>query len=143
MRPLSRICMTSEATARACNLAAAIWSAESSLLPATVRALIVHSADWTKAMVEQFANLDERIAIAGMGVPDPFLAVACAADRATVVFEDTMPNAVAVRTPQKQPLPADLVSSGEKHLRRVVKFFRLPVPEEALLADPQRTVELR
>jgi hypothetical protein len=142
-RPLSRICMTSEATARAGGLAASIWTAEPTLLPATVRGLIVHASTWTSAMVEQFPNTEERLAICGLGVPDPELAVACATDRATVVFEDDMPNAFPTKEPKKEPPKTTRGTPTVTKLRRVVKFFRLPVPEDLLLDDPRRQVELR
>lgn len=142
-RPLSRICMTSEATARACRLAATIWGAEPDLRPATVRGLIVHASSWTVPMHAQFDQVDERLAICGLGVPDPDLAVQCARDRATLVFEDEMPNAVATRERKKKPPKTTRGTPTEKKLKRVVKLFRLPVPEELLLEDPKRVVELR
>ncbi len=142
-RPLSRICMTSEATARAGGLAASIWAAEPSLLPASLRGLMVHASTWTKELAKQFPNIDERLAICGLGVPDPALAMACATDRATVVFEDDMPNAVPTKQPKKTPPRTKRGTPTETKLRRVVKFFRLPVPEDLLLDDPSRQVELR
>ena len=123
--------MTSEATARAGALAASIWAVEPSLLPATVRGLIVHASTWTAAMAKQFRNPDERLAICGLGVPDPELAVACATDRATVVFEDGMPNAVPTKQPKKSAPKTSRGTPTETKLKRVVKFFRLPVPEDS------------
>ncbi len=140
-KPLSRICMTSEATARATRLAANIWGVEPDLRPATVRALIVHSSSWTSAMLEQFSNVDERLAICGLGVPDAALAMACATDRATIVFEDEMPNAVPTQQPKKKPPKRG--AQTEKKLKRVVKFFRLPIPEALLLEHADKEVELR
>jgi hypothetical protein len=142
-KPLSRICMTSEATARAGGLAASIWAAEPGLQAATVRGLIVHSSAWTPTMLQQFPNKEERLAICGLGVPDPELALACARDRATVVFEDRMPNAVPTKQPKKGPTRAAGKTPTETKLKRVVKYFRLPVPENLLLDDPSRQVELR
>lgn len=138
--PLGSICQTSEATSRAAHLAASVWRADPTLRPATVRGLIVHSASWTPAMAEQFDNLDERLAICGWGVPDHEFAIACATDRATVIFEDVMPNAVRITQPKKGD---GNEGKEETKFKRVVKLFRLPVPEELLLADPKRRVELR
>jgi hypothetical protein len=142
-KPLSRICMTSEATARAARLAALIWRTEPGLKPATVRGLVVHAASWSSAMESQFKQLDERLAICGLGVPDTDLAMRCATDRATVVFEDTMPNAVVTEVPKKETPKTKRGAGTQKKLTRVVKFFRLPVPEDLLLDDPEREVELR
>jgi hypothetical protein len=135
--------MTSEATARAGGLAASIWTAEQSLLPAAVRGLMTHASTWTAEMTKQFPNKDERLAICGLGVPDAELALACAADRATVIFEDSMPNAVPTEQPKKAPPKTARGKATERKLKRVVKFFRLPVPEELLLDDPHRQAELR
>ena len=93
-------------------------------------------------MVEQFPNIDERLALCGWGVPDAEFASACATDRATVVFEDEMPNAVRV-IERKQRDSGDNSDETEIKFKRRVKLFRFPVPEELLLADPNRRVELR
>jgi hypothetical protein len=142
-KPLAGICMTSEATARAARLAAGIWTVEPRLRAATVRALIVHSSSWTARMVEQFSNIDERLAICGLGVPDPNLAMACASDRATVIFESEMPNTVPTDVPRKDMAKGSRGNATERKLKRVVKFFRLPVPEDLLLRHPDQNVELR
>jgi hypothetical protein len=142
-RPLAQICATSEATARASRLAASVWARDPELSPAAVRGLLVHSSSWTETMVTQFPNIDERLAICGLGVPNAELATACASDRATVVFEDRMPNAVLVEQTKPKPPKTDRGSLTELKLKRVVKFFRFPVPESVLLEDPDRVVELR
>jgi hypothetical protein len=142
-KPLGSICQTSEATARGARFAASVWQAEPNLRPATVRGLLVHAASWTPAMHEQFPNLDERLAICGWGVPDLEFASACATDRATVIFEDEMPNAVRVVEPKKQTGTSADSNATETKFKRVVKLFRFPVPEDVLLADPDRIVELR
>jgi hypothetical protein len=142
-KPLSRICMTSEATARAARLAATIWALEPDLRAATIRGLMVHASSWTSAMLAQFKNADERLAICGLGTPDTETAGRCAADRATVIFEDIMPNAVFSAEPKKKPPKTKRGSMTEKKLKRIVKFFQLPVPEDLLLDQPEREVELR
>ena len=68
---------TSAATALAGRFAAAIYAAYPNLWPETVRALIVHSAQWTETMRQQF-NRDGgerqkvlyRLRCVGYGVPD-------------------------------------------------------------------------
>lgn len=129
-KPLSTIAMTSEATAHAARLAAEIWSVEPSLRSETVRGLIVHSASWTRTMVEQFPSLEDRLAACGYGVPDPVLARECAKNRATVIIEDEMPNAVVEEEPKKKPPKRARTKATEPKMRRKMKLFRLPVPNE-------------
>lgn len=140
--PLASIWATSEAAARAGHLGAAVWSANPDVRPETVRGLMVHAASWTPQMREQFASLDDRLRICGYGVPDPAFASWCARERATVVIEDSMPNAVMVDRPRKKPPKRASTPSTKATPERVAKFFRLPVDENALLAHGG-DVELR
>ena len=134
---------TSEATARAARLAARVWQTNPDLRPETVRGLLVHAASWTPTMVEQFKNLDERLAMCGYGSPDEAFARECAAERATIVVEDMMPNAIAEEVPKKEAPKRAGTRTTETKYRRTVKFFRLPVPEDALLELGKTEVELR
>lgn len=140
--PLATICKTSEATAHSGYLAARVWAADDSLRPETVRGLVVHAASWTDEMRRQFPDLDERLALCGYGVPDPLLAASCAQNRATVIVEDRIANALAVEQPKKRPPKRKRAKTTETKLRRQVKFFRLPVPD-SLLDNPDERVELR
>ena len=140
--PLSLLSMTSEASARAGNLAAHIWTLEPSLRPATVRALIVHSASWTKVMRADFPGISDRLQACGYGVPDAQLAAACGLNVATIVIEHTMPNAVLEEEPKKKPPKrADSKTTESKHRRKVV-WYRVPIPE-SLMSDDDPDVELR
>lgn len=141
-RSLGQISMTSEATARASRLAARIWKAEPKLWPETVRALVVHSASWTPEMVQQFENVNDRLLACGYGVPDEELASACVRNRATVILEDAMPNAVVEQQLKKKPPKRTTTSHTEPKDRRKVKLYRLPIPDE-LLVDSDPDVELR
>lgn len=94
-------------------------------------------------MVEQFPNLDERMRICGYGVPDLDLARACASGRATVIVEDTMPNGVIEYVPKKVKPKRATTPTEEPKVRRLAKFFRLPIPELAGFPDPAQPVELR
>ncbi len=141
-RPLSTIAMTSEATAHAARMAASIWSVEPSLRPETVRGLIVHSASWTPTMMQHFPSLDDRLAACGYGVPDPVVARDCARDRATVIVEDEIPNALKEQVPKKKLPTRAGTKLTEPKLVRKMKVFRLPVPENiAVLTNID--VELR
>jgi hypothetical protein len=100
-QPVGLMSMTSEASAPGAHLAARVWALEPKLRPETVRGLIVHSASWSKAMVEDFPGLNDRLLACGYGVPNERLASECAHGVATVVIEDLMPNAVIEEEPKK------------------------------------------
>ena len=141
-QPLGLMAMTSEATARAANLAARVWAVEPRLRPETTRALLVHSASWTPQMTAQFGGLNDRLLACGYGLPSLRLAQECAAGRATVVVEDAMPNAVVEEEPKKEPPKRKETKTTESKLRRKVKLYRVPLPHE-LLGDDDHDVELR
>lgn len=68
---------TSPATAQATNFAAKIRDLYPNYRPETVRALIVHSAEWTEEMLKQFykntgkkSDYAEIFRICGYGVPN-------------------------------------------------------------------------
>ena len=90
---LTTICATSAATAQAGWLAAQILAEFPSLWPETVRALIVHSAEWTDPMRIRFDGATRRAARValrrryGMGVPDLSRATRSATDSLTLVVE--------------------------------------------------------
>ena len=87
---------TSAATAQAAGLAASVIARYPSLWPETVRALIVHSAEWTPAMRAQFPpDGRKRARVArlrryGMGVPDLTRATRSATDALTLVAQDVI-----------------------------------------------------
>lgn len=140
--PLGLMSMTSEASARAAYLAARVWALEPKLRPETVRGLVVHSASWTAAMLEDFRGLNDRLLACGYGVPSERLASECAQGVATIVLEDTMPNAVIEEEPKKVPPKKSTTKTTEPKVRRKVKLYRLPLPA-SLLDDSDPKVELR
>jgi hypothetical protein len=87
---------TSAATSQAAYLAARISAQYPGLWPEAVRALIVHSAEWTDAMHARFAGAEQRREKAtlqrryGMGVPDLLRATRSAADALTLVAQDVI-----------------------------------------------------
>jgi hypothetical protein len=141
-QPVGLISMTSEASARAAYLAARIWALEPDLRPETVRALIVHSATWSQAMVEDFPGLNDRLLACGYGVPNGRLASECAQGVATVVIEESMPSAVIEQEPKKRRPKKSTTKMTEPKVRRKVKLYRLPLPD-SLLTDEDPDVELR
>lgn len=98
-RPLDRLFTTFEATSAATALAsrfaAEIRAEYPDLWPETVRALMVHSADWTPRMCEQFAHGDtprkqvqHRVRCVGFGVPDIDRALWSARNSLALIVED-------------------------------------------------------
>ena len=87
---------TSAATAFAANIAGRVLSARSELWPETLRALIVHSAEWTPAMLAEFSTArsrQQKLALLrryGFGVPNVERALYSATNDATLVVEDTV-----------------------------------------------------
>ena len=141
-QPIGLMSMTSEASARGAYLAARVWALEPKLRSDTVRGLIVHSASWSKAMVEDFPGLNDRLLACGYGVPDERLASECAQGIATIVVEDSMPNAIIAEEPKKKPPKKPTTKTTEPKFRRKVKLYRLPLPE-TLMTDTDPEVELR
>ena len=122
---------TSAATAQVGAIAASISAAYPNLRPETVRALIVHSAQWTPAMRSRFedrtvnkgdlANLLRRY---GMGVPDLDRALRSATDALTLVGEARIH-------------PFERSDSGSKV--REMNLHQLPWPTEELEALGETT----
>lgn len=88
---------TSAATAKASQVAGAIAAEYPSLWPETIRALVVHSAEWTPAMHAQLdrAGNSRRAREAlvrryGFGVPSSDRALRSAGDALTLVLQDTI-----------------------------------------------------
>lgn len=87
---------TSAATAQVAALAADIYAAYPQLRPETVRALVVHSAQWTDAMEERFnpkaskSHLVNMLRRYGMGVPNLQRALYSATDALTLISEASL-----------------------------------------------------
>lgn len=125
--PLTTMHATSLATANAARFAARLLAEAPDLTPQLLRGLIVHSAQWTPAILTQFANLDERLEAVGYGAPSFDKASSCARERATIVVEDRLPNAKFSKLPERNPAKPD-----QLYRQREVRYCRLPVPEEVL-----------
>lgn len=97
-RLLTTTCATSAATGQAAYIAASILADYPELWPETVRALIVHSTEWTTAMWMRInqARKAGKAAVHqlhrryGMGVPDITRATRSANDALTLVVQDTI-----------------------------------------------------
>jgi hypothetical protein len=140
--PLERLFTTTNATSAAsalgARMAAQLMAAYPGLRPETIRALIVHSAEWTAAMKEGYlpahghaskADHVHLIRHCGWGVPSLERALWSAGNSLTLVVEDT------VRPFQKV--------TGKGVVSRDMNLHALPWPKEQLLALPPDTqVEL-
>jgi hypothetical protein len=129
--------MTSAAAAQAAWFAAQIQSAYPAIWPETVRALMVHSANWTDALKNQFlpsndtkTDRERLLRICGYGVPDLDRALYCAANALTLIA-------------QAELQPFDKKESGG-YKTNEMHFYDLPWPKEVLLNLPLNTdVEMR
>ena len=127
---------TSAATAMAGNLAGRILAAAPDRWPETIRTLIVHSAEWTPAMRQQFESAtseqQKRVVLQkyGYGVPSYERAIFSTLNDLTLVEEDEL-----------QPLWKDnkdgAIKSGYMNLHQ----FPWPLTELEQLAETE--VELR
>lgn len=84
---------TSAATAQVAAIAADIHAVYPTFRPETVRALVVHSAEWTEPMRRRFGAASSKADVVGllrrygMGVPDATRALRSATDALTLVAE--------------------------------------------------------
>lgn len=143
-RPLERLFTTTNATSAAsalgARMAAQLMASYPALLPETIRALIVHSADWTEAMRTAYlpsngngnASKTDYVRLirhCGWGVPSLERAFWSAGNSLTMVVEDM------VHPFQK--------ITGKGIASRDMNLHSLPWPKEQLLALPPNTkVEL-
>lgn len=127
---------TSAATAQVSALAADIHSEYPSFRPETVRALIVHSAEWTpvmKASLDAASGKGRRVKLLrryGMGVPNADRALRSAADALVLVAESEI-------------RPFEVPPTGGASRVREMNVHDLPWPHEELLALENTSVRLR
>lgn len=130
---------TSAASALGARMAAQLMAAYPALRPESIRALIVHSAEWTEAMREAYLSTHAAptksdyvnlIRHCGWGVPDIDRALWSAGNSLTLVVEDVI-------HPYQKVKDKGIVS-------RDMNLHSLPWPKDALQALPPATqVELR
>jgi len=121
---------TSAAVALAARYAAIIWAHYPGLWPETVRALLVHSARWSSAMLEEFPynKRENRLRCYGFGVPNLQTALWSASNAATLVVQDALQ-------------PFDKVDRKLK--TRDMRLHRLPWPTGVLRDLGDVNVEMR
>lgn len=131
----STIHATSAATASAARMAAQIQAQYPNAWPETIRGLIVHSAEWTQTLKDQFLlGTDKRhyhdlARICGYGVPSLERALWCLNNSVTMVVQ-------AKLTPFKKSSSGS-ISLNEMHLHE------LPFPREVLLELGELDVKLK
>lgn len=122
--------MTSSATALAANFAAQIQVQYPDYWPETVRALMIHSAEWPEALKKQFAKNDSKTELnnvlraCGYGVPSIEKAIYCASNSLTLIAEAEI-----------QPFEGS--KTKDMHL------YELPWPKEILEGLGEVDVEMR
>lgn len=140
-RLLTVTCATSAATAQAAHLAASILADYPSMWPETVRALIVHSAEWTDAMRRHVHKAGTKARLRtihrryGMGVPDLGRATRSATDALTLVAQDTIHpfhnGAMREMHLHDLPWPTDILADlghATVRLRVTLSYFIEPNP---------------
>jgi Subtilase family len=134
-QPLTIIGDTSAASGLVASGCAEVLNEYPDLWAETVRALVVHSAEWTAAMQptpdlwgtrkSEIRNLIRKF---GFGVPSVDRAIASAANSVTLITQDIIK-------------PFRLVE-GEVKTNEMI-FYTLPWPKSVLLQYPAETAELR
>jgi len=138
--PTERLLTTSNATSAAsalcARMSAQIMAQYPNLWPETVRALIVHSAEWTTQMKADFLDARKRkedyaklIRWVGFGVPNLGNALWSLSNSLTLIVQDSLQP--FQRENSKEPTACDM------HLHR------LPWPQEALEELGEIEVEMR
>lgn len=134
-RLLTTFSGTSAATALASNFLALLMVQYPGYRPETYRALMVHSAEWTDAMKEQFnftgqtesENFKNLLRIVGHGVPNLRKALWSASNSLSLIVEDSIRPYMKKRS--------DIATKD-------MNIHRLPWPEEALLSLGETEVKM-
>jgi hypothetical protein len=139
-RPAERLLTTTNATsaasALAARMAAQLMAGYPDLWPETVRALIVHSAEWTPQMEELFLDRRRRardyrhlIRHCGFGVPNLERALWSAANSLTLIVQDEL-------QPFEKP-------AGKAPKTKDMHLHRLPWPIQVLEDLGETAVQMR
>jgi len=140
--PITRLFTTSNATSAAsalcARMAAQIMAAYPKLGPRTIRALLVHSAEWSEAMRAMFlpagrapskAEYVNLIRHCGWGIPDLDRALWSASNSLTLVVEDVVHPFAKIK--------------GKGVVTRDMNLHALPWPKDELEALQNTPVEMR
>lgn len=141
-RPVERLFTTTNATSAAsalcARMAAQLMAAYPKLRPETIRALIVHSAEWTEVMRQMYLPVDhtatktdyvDLIRHCGWGVPDFYRAHWSAGNSLTLIVEDSL-------HPYKKV-------TGKGIKTRDMNLHALPWPKDQLQSLQDAKVQMR
>lgn len=149
---------TSAASALAANFAAKVYSAYPDLRPETVRAIMVHSAEWTDEMKNQFfdhtktskKNFQNLVRAVGFGVPNLSKALNSFKNSVSMIIEDELQPFEKKRSKSpstkdmhwhKLPWPTEeLEALGGTEVRLVVtlSYFIEPSPSSRNISSKYR-----
>jgi hypothetical protein len=127
---------TSVASAQAAWMAGRIQAAYPNAWPETIRALIVHSAEWTEVQKQSFLvdqskrSFYQLTKVCGYGVPDYERAMWCAANSLSLVSEAAI-----------QPFAKHETQS--RYVSKDMHIYRLPWPVDVLRGLGEIPVEMR
>lgn len=142
-RPFTITAETSAATALAARMAAQILADRPQLWPETVRGLLVHSAEWTRAMRAHLNTLSKRTVLRryGFGVPSLGRALRSLDNDVTMVIESTIQpftkdgNLIKTKDMVLHQLPwpqavLEQLGAADVELRVTLSYFIEPAPGE-------------
>ncbi len=127
-QPLIAFNATSAATALATNLAAKIREANPNLSMLSIRALLVHSAEWTSEM-KKLGKVKDIMPLCGYGVPNEAVATFSNEKCATYVFENEIVPFVQ--------------GSSSNNIYNELHYYDLPWPNELLEAMHDESVTMK
>lgn len=124
---------TSAATALASRMAAKIQAEYPNYWPETIRALMIHSAEWTEAMLRRFGlktknDYENLLRYCGYGVPNLRKALWSAQNDTTLIAQDIL-----------QPFD----KKQSRYTTRDLNLHAIPWPKETLLQLGETPVEMR
>ncbi|CTP93023.1 hypothetical protein XTPLMG730_3711 [Xanthomonas translucens pv. phlei] len=134
---------TSAATALGSHFSAQVMAKYPSLWPQTVRALIVHSADWTDELLRQFPGngrdqIEFRLRHCGWGRPDISKALNSGSDSLTLLLQS------GLQPFEKKPVQVvGGARRGGNITSRDMQMHKIPWPTAALQDLLDQEVELR
>lgn len=148
----STIWGTSAAAAQASYFCAHLYNEYPNLWPETVRALMIHSAEWTDTMKRQFCPDERRksdrinlLRSCGYGIPDLNRAIQCFSNSVNMIIQDELQpyskNTVNEMKLHELPWPRDLLESlGEVDIKLKVtlSYYIEPSPGEVGWKDKYR-----
>lgn len=154
-RSLTTIRATSSAAAQASWIAAQISSEYPEFWPETIRALLIHSAEWTESMKSKYIRAGTKreyynlLRSCGYGVPNLERALSCARNSVNLIIEDELQPYNKLRSEYKMnemhlhelPWPKDILlelGETEVNMRVTLSYFIEPSPGEIGWQDRYR-----